>query len=108
MELEKTLKLIEAGFTAEEIRAMHKPAEAPNAEPEEKPKEVQKDKTKEDAGIKTSKEESPENEINKAIKAEIEEIKKDFEALKRVFNPSIGSVSPVGIDDVIAKFFTEE
>lgn len=44
METEKILKLIDAGFSAEEIRGMMQPQEAPEETPEEKPEETPEEK----------------------------------------------------------------
>lgn len=40
-------------------------------------------------------------------KAEMAEIRKEMAILAKALSPSLGDVQPVGIDDVVKKFFTD-
>lgn len=47
--------------------------------------------------------ESPEEDY----KSELAEIRKEMAILAKALSPSLGDVQPVGIDDVVKKFFTD-
>ena len=105
MEFEKVMKLIDAGFTADEIRAMNAKAEAPKETPKEAPKEAPKetptDRPKEEA------KEAPKDEKPAYIKELEDHVNELFASMdklsKVIVNPSIADVKPVGIEDVIKK-----
>ena len=110
MEFEKVMKLIDAGFTADEIRAMTANAEAPKAtpkeapkeEPKEAPKEAPTDRTKEEAKAEAPKDEKP--AYIKELEDHVNELFASMDKLSKVIvNPSIADVKPVGIEDVIKK-----
>lgn len=70
--------------TAEEPKEKEKPAEPAAAEPAAAP-------------------EAPEEDY----KSELAEIRKEMAILAKALSPSLGDVQPVGIDDVVKKFFTD-
>lgn len=108
MDPEKVLKLIEAGFTAEEVREMlsnspvsispagsPEPSPAPEAVPAEEPAPAPAEKTAEEI-----------------INEKMEEAFKPFADLytkmsKLAGMPSMEDVAPKSIDDVISNFFKE-
>lgn len=110
MEFEKVMKLIDAGFTAEEIRAMNAKAEAPKEKPTEAPKEAPKETPKEapkEAPKEEAKAEAPADEKPAYIKELEDHVNELFASMdklsKVIVNPSIADVKPVGIEDVIKK-----
>lgn len=68
----------------EEPKEKEKPAEPAAAEPAAAP-------------------EAPEEDY----KSELAEIRKEMAILAKALSPSLGDVQPVGIDDVVKKFFTD-
>ena len=119
METKDIIKLIDAGFTVDEIRAMLTPAAkasepgpekdpAPAAapEPEKAPEPAQAVKDPDPAPEK--KEQDPYKETFDAIEKQIAEITANVNKItKLAFMPSMEDVKPLGIDDVITKFFKE-
>ena len=117
MEFEKVMKLIDAGFTADEIRAMNAKAEAPKETPKEAPKEAPKETPKEapKEAPKETPTDRPKEEAKEAPKDEkpayikeledhVNELFASMDKLSKVIvNPSIADVKPVGIEDVIKK-----
>ena len=41
------------------------------------------------------------------LKQELEEVRKQLAIMAKALSPSLGDVQPVGIDDVVKKFFTD-
>lgn len=112
MEIEKTLKLIEAGFTADEIRAMlSQPEKAPvNPAPEKAPEPEEKAQAPEAAPVKEdpAPAEDPYKEAFEAINKQIADITANVNKItKMAFMPSMEDVKPLGIEDVISNFFKE-
>ena len=102
MEFEKVMKLIDAGFTADEIRAMNAKAEAPKDTPKEAPKEAPADRPKEEAKAEAPADEKP--AYIKELEDHVNELFASMDKLSKVIvNPSIADVKPVGIEDVIKK-----
>lgn len=115
METKDILKLIDAGFTADEIRAMLKPATkasepgpekdpAPAAapEPEKAPEPAQAAKDPEPAPV------DPYKDAFDRINQQMAEMADNITKIsKAAFMPSMGDVKPVGIEDVITRFFKE-
>ena len=70
-------------------------------EPEEKPEQE----------VKPEKEEKPEQETKPEQEndygKEIAEIRKQLALMSKALSPSLNDVEPVGIDDVVKKFFSE-
>lgn len=83
MNVEETLKLIEAGFTAAEIRAMDAkaPEEKPKDNPEEKPKDNPEEKPKDNTEEKP--EEKPlDNSALSALNTTVESLNNTVKALQ--------------------------
>ena len=114
MNITDVKELLQAGFTAAEIRDMlaDKKEAAPEVKPEAAPE------VKEEAAPAAEKPAEPEKkdsakEISDAVSAAIAESFKPFE---EVYNklatlagmPSISDVQPKGIDDIISNFFKED
>ena len=114
MNITNVIELLQAGFTAAEIREMlaDKKEAAPEVKPEAAPE------VKEEAAPAAEKPAEPEKkdsakEISDAVSAAIAESFKPFE---EVYNklatlagmPSISDVQPKGIDDIISNFFKED
>lgn len=114
MNITDVKELLQAGFTAAEIREMlaDKKEAAPEVKPEAAPE------VKEEAVPAAEKPAEPEKkdrakEISDAVSAAIAESFKPFE---EVYNklatlagmPSISDVQPKGIDDIISNFFKED
>lgn len=116
MTVEQILKLIEAGYTKAEIDKMIIPADPPAADnilpnaPEGKAAETDPQPA---APASEAKEETPaeapkEDPLD-GIKAQIAELTNTLGAIsKAVINPTLDNVQPLGIDDIIVKFFKEE
>lgn len=105
MDVEKILKLVDAGFTKEEIVKLANYEKAtPKEEKPEPPKEEKPEASKEE------KAETPKEDPAEKINAAIETALKPFQELynnmaKLAVNPSMDSVEPKGIDDIIDNFF---
>ncbi len=102
MDVEKILKLVDAGFTKEEIVKL---ANYEKATPKEEKSETPKEEKPE-----ASKEETPKEDPAEKINAAIETALKPFQELynnmaKLAVNPSMDSVEPKGLDDIIDNFF---
>lgn len=109
MDAEKVLKLIDAGFSADEIRGMLAPSAEPKAEPEakEEPKKAPEDPKEEpakedpvDAAMAAAQQKM--ESFNAAMDSVIEKIS------KMAGMPAIGSTAPKGVEDVVSDFFKEE
>ena len=105
MNINDIITLAKAGFTAEQITRLAKPEVAPAPAPEA-PKEAAPAPAPE-----APKETAP--DIAAVVSAEIDKAFKPFEELynnmaKLAGAPSLGSVEPKGIDDIISDFFKEE
>lgn len=107
MDVEKILKLVDAGFTKEEIvklanyeKATPKfdvtNSEPPKEEKPETPKEEKPEASKED----------PAEKINAAIETALKPFQELYNNMaKLAVNPSMDSVEPKGLDDIIDNFF---
>ena len=102
MELDRIFKLVDAGFTKEEIIKLagaekeEKPEDTPAAAPEEMMPEETPEKSIDD--------------IEGIIEKKFNEALAPFEALyqkasKMVGMPSMADVEPKGIDDIVDRFF---
>jgi len=111
MEVEKILRLVEAGFSKEEIKAMLTPAEPPKAEPKAEPKAGPKEEPK--AEPKEEPKAEPSADIAKAVSEAIAEAFKPFEDIynkmaKLAGMPSIMAPEPItDVNDIISKFFND-
>lgn len=65
------------------------PAEEPAAEPEPAPADPAEDPEKEE------------------MKNELQEIRQQLAIMAKALSPSLGDIQPVGVDDVVKKFFSE-
>ena len=114
MNITDVKELLQAGFTAAEIREMlaDKKEAAPESTPEAAPE------IKEEAAPAAEKPAEPEKkdtakEISDAVSAAIAESFKPFEEIYNKLAtlagmPSISDVQPKGIDDIISNFFKED
>jgi len=112
MDPEKILKLIEAGFTADEIRKMVPQDKTETAKPEPKKEELKKPEP-EIAKPEEPKKEEPASayfdEIIAGINKKVDELTGAIDKISKIsLFPAMGSVEPRGIDDVIDKFFGDK
>ena len=85
MTVDQVLKLIDAGYTAAEIKAMEMPAPDPRPEPAPAPDPLD------------------------AIKSQLQGLTDVVEKMsKSIIMPSLDDVTPLGIEDIITNFFKEE
>lgn len=121
MNPENVLKLVEAGFTAEEIRGMLKlqtpdsPASASlPLSPE--PTGAAITETEEAAPAEAPVQEKGDavaEAVDKALSERLEQINSGFETMyknmqKLAGMPSMADIQPKGVEDIISKFFKEE
>lgn len=117
MDHKEVLKLIDAGFTADEIRAMlpkeaeSKPEQPAPEEPEQKKDEPAKNENQEIEKKPESKQELPDlnkfmDDIHKEMEESFKELSKNM--LKMAGMPSVADIKPLGIDDVVKRFFKED
>ena len=126
MNANDVLKMIDAGFTADEIRKMTAAAESvshvsssPDAQKEAEdkaasaPAPVEEKKEAPAAEEKGSKPEDVMDSIKKTISEQIAANMKSYEdnmakIMKMAGMPSLDEVKPKGIEDIISNFFKEE
>lgn len=107
MTIDDILKLVNAGFTADQIGQMMRagdggqPQQAPAAaaapEPEDPPAQQQ--------AADPEPEDDPYTKIMSAIDDKFKEM---AEALKMPANPSMNDIKPLGLEDIVKNFFKEE
>lgn len=104
MDVNVILKLVDAGFSKDEIIRLAgagKEPELPKAEPEPKkaePEELAKEEPE--------KAESTEDKVNAAIEKALEPFKALYNNMaKLAAMPSLDNVKPKGVDDIIDSFF---
>lgn len=115
LKTEEVLKLIDAGFTAEQILKMDAPEKAPEEpeikeappaklEPEKKTEDTKPEQPALDPDVKAVK-----AVIDSALKNMAETMDKNMKSMAEAFRlqlqPSIGDVKPLGIEDVLTNFF---
>ena len=108
----EVLKLIDAGFTAEEIRGMiapapapePTPAPAPEPTPEPNPATIQKDPAPAEPAP-AAPDPDPLDDIKQQIAGLTSTVK---EMSKSIITPNLADIKPQGIEDVISNFFKEE
>lgn len=118
MNVEKLLKLVEAGFTKDEIMKLTGTEKTPafdvtKSDPEPVKETPKAEPAKEMPKAEPVEEVKPEvvkGYTDDAINAAIEKALKPFETLynnmaKLAVNPSMDSVEPKGLDDIIDNFF---
>ena len=76
--------------------------QAPKAEPEKKP-ETEK-KPEPEKQLEPEKAEEP---SGPDYEEQLTEIRQQLAIMAKALSPSLGDIQPVGIDDVVKKFFTE-
>ncbi len=126
MNANDVLKMIDAGFTADEIRKMTaSPADSVSHVLSPEPKEEAKaasspaapvEEVKEDPAAEAKPEAKPEDvmeSIKKTISDQIAANMKSYEdnmakVMKMAGMPSLDDVKPKGIEDIISNFFKEE
>ena len=110
MEAREILKLVEAGFSKEEIMVLAKA----DRQPEVAPAEPEKTEVTEPAAEPAKEPEAaPEASPQEAVNAAVKEALKPFEDLydhmaKLAGMPSIDNVQPKSIDDIVDNFFKGE
>lgn len=108
MEAREILKLVEAGFSKEEIMVLAKADKQPEKTPAE-PK-ISEEPAKE---LEPAKEPEPAANPQEAVNAAVKEALKPFEDLydhmaKLAGMPSIENIQPKSIDDIVDNFFKGE
>lgn len=100
MNLEQIIKLIDAGYTKEDIEKMNQPA----ADPEPAPEEKQPDPAKPEQA--QPEEKKPESEpVNKEMLQEMRDLKKAVFAMNIM--QSSQPAQPESVDDILAKALKE-
>lgn len=116
MTVQEIFKLLDAGFTAAEIRAMDPdeqtdPAPAADPKPEEKPApaaEPAADPAPE-ASASSSQPEAAGPDPLDAIKQQIQDLTDVVDKMsKAIIMPNMDNVKPLGIEDIITNFFKED
>ena len=109
MDPEKILKLIDAGFTADEIRKMVSPDKTESGNPEPKKEEPKKEEPKKVEPEEPKKEDPAGKYIEdliSGINKKVDEITGAIDKISKIsLFPAMEKVEPRGIDDVIDKFF---
>lgn len=115
MDTEKIFKLLDAGFTADEIRGMMAPAkdytEIPQEDPQ--PEQVPEKAPASSPAPAAEPEKVQPADTSDVIAKAVTEAMKPFNELydkmaKLAGMPSLENVKPLGIDDIVAHFFKED
>lgn len=108
MEAREILKLVEAGFSKEEIMVLAKadkkqPAEAPAPQPEEpKTEPAEAEPAPEPAA-------DPQEAVNAAVKEALKPFEDLYDHMAKLAGmPSIDNIQPKSIDDIVDNFFKGE
>lgn len=116
METEKVLKLIDAGFTADEIRNMLKPAEPETAVSSSFSAAPLSPEPTAEADTPSAAEAPEEVDIMATVKSAVADqfaamLKENQESINKIAKmagmPSLDSVQPKSIDDIVTNFFKE-
>ncbi len=101
MTIDDILKLVDAGFTAQQIAEMTKAAQAaPPAEAAPAP-EAPAEPAEPQA--------APEDDIYTKLAAQLDaKFTELAESLRMPANPSIQDIKPLGLDDIVRNFFKEQ
>lgn len=118
MNTENVLKLVEAGFTADEIRGMLNP-QTPDSPASASLQPLSPEPTAPAAEAEAA--EAPVEEktdavaqaVDKALSERLDQINSGFEQMyknmqKLAGMPSMADIQPKGVEDIISKFFKEE
>lgn len=117
METEKVLKLIDAGFTADEIRAMIKPETEPTVSSSFSTVPLSPEPTEAETDAAASAEAPGEVDIMTTVKAAVAQqfetmMRENQESINKIAKmagmPSLDSVQPKSIDDIVTNFFKED
>ena len=113
MTVDQVLKLIDAGYTAAEIKAMDMPAPDPKPEPapapDPKPEPAPAPDPKPDPAPAPDPKPEPAPDPLDAIKAQLQGLTDVVEKMsKSIVMPTLDDVTPLGIEDIITNFFKEE
>lgn len=112
MDPKEILKLIDAGFTADEIRKMVPQDKTESGKPEpkkEEPKKAEPEITKPEEPKKEEPAGTNFDEIISGINRKVDELTGAIEKISKIsLFPAMGKVEPLGIDDVIDKFFGDK
>lgn len=112
MELKDLMKLVDAGFTKEEIMKLAA-AGAPKEKPAKEEQKAEEIKEEQKAEEQKAEEQKAPEDPNAGIAEAIKEAMKPFEAMYEKMalmagKPSFDNIQPKGIDDVIDDFFKGE
>ena len=77
------------------------------AQPEKPAQPAEEPKQEEPAAEEAPAEELSANGPAEDYRKELNEIRSQLAIMARAFSPSLGDIKPVGIDDVVSKFFNE-
>ena len=77
------------------------------AQPERPEQPAEEPKQEEPAAEEAPAEELPANGPAEDYRKELNEIRSQLAIMARALSPSLGDIEPVGIDDVVSKFFNE-
>lgn len=120
MDIEKVLKLVDAGFSAEDIRGMlntapDSPAHASlqPLSPEPTGAAITETEKAAPAEAPEKAEDAVSQAIDKALTERLDKINSGFEQMyknmqKLAGMPSMADIKPEGIDDIISRFFKED
>lgn len=120
MNSENVLKLVEAGFTADEIRGMLNPqtpdspasASLQPLSPEPTGAAITEEAAPAEAPVE-EKTDAVAQAVDKALSERLDQINSGFEQMyknmqKLAGMPSMADIQPKGVEDIISKFFKEE
>lgn len=120
MTVQEIFKLLDAGFTAAEIRAMDPdeqtdPAPPADPKPEEKPEEKPAPAAEPaadpapEAPASSSQPEAAGPDPLDAIKQQIQDLTDVVDKMsKAIIMPNMDNVTPLGVEDIITNFFKED
>lgn len=111
MDVNTVLKLVEAGFSKEEILSLSSPSATPvsPAETPAAPEAVKVEKKEEGPEVPAAVPPAAADPVDKALDAKLESIEKLFNKLVLMAGmPAIDNVQPKGIDDIVDSFFKGE
>lgn len=77
------------------------------AQPEKTAQPAEEPKQEEPAAEEAPEDELPANGPAEDYRKELNEIRSQLAIMARALSPSLGDIEPVGIDDVVSKFFNE-
>ena len=104
MKIEDVLKLVDAGFTADQIREMNAADPAPEPAPST-PDPTPEATPAPESSPAADPQPDPAKQLTEMINQRFAEI---ISAIKGQLSPSIGDIRPLSIDDIISKFFKED